>query len=225
MQIIYEDDLYMVVYKKAGQLTQSGKNFDVDLTSEVLNYRKKKGEAVYAALINRLDRPVSGLVLFAKTKNEAARLSKQMQQGGFSKYYYACIYGKMEASAGVLVDYLKKDDKSNTSFVTVKTETGAKRAELEYKVMQVYESANKESISLVQIRLITGRHHQIRVQFASRGCPVLGDVKYCAALSEKATVFAKDCGIVLGRHQIALCAYSLKVDGKVHSVEPEWLKV
>lgn len=220
MKVIYEDNKVLIVFKKAGQLTQSGKNFDVDLTSEVLAYRKKKGEEVYAALINRLDRPVSGLVLFAKTKQEAGRLSKQMQQDGFCKQYLALACGKLPAKSGSMVDYLKKDEKSNTSSVVGKTEAGAKRAELEYEVIKELKDAKDNAISLVKIHLITGRHHQIRVQFASRGCSLLGDGKYGTYQCDDLKAIEN---IRLGRQEIALCACSLEIDGKAYSVEPEWL--
>ncbi len=180
MNIIYEDSKIIIVEKEAGKLTQSGKSFDLDLTGEVLAYRRKKGEDVYAALINRLDRPVSGLVLFAKNKPEAARLSKQMQQGGFCKQYYAIVCGKLPERSGTFVDYLVKDAVSNTSRTAGKGEAGAKRAELKYEVVEEYGGI----LSLVRVELITGRHHQIRVQFASRGLPVLGDGKYGGAAAE-----------------------------------------
>lgn len=258
MNIVYEDKYIIVVKKNAGQLTQSGKNFDLDLTSEILAYRKNKNEDVYAALINRLDRPVSGLVLFAKNKQTAARLSKQMQQGAFCKHYYAVICGKLSCQNGRFVDYLVKDVKSNTSSVVSEAGNNAKRAELYYELIRELpvaggmntvseESAaeNKDEsvenvLSLVKIRLVTGRHHQIRVQFASRGLPLLGDTKYGAMqtgiVGIKDTAAAElstndSCGrraysqIKLGRNEIALCAYELSVDDKVFEIKPDWLNL
>lgn len=227
MNIIYEDSNIIVVEKEAGKLTQSGKSFDLDLTSEVLAYRRKKGEDVYAALINRLDRPVSGLVLFAKNKSEAARLSKQLQQGGFCKQYYAVVCGKLPEKTGIFVDYLVKDAASNTSRIADKNEAGAKCAELRYEVMEEYQEQDN-IFSCVRIELITGRHHQIRVQFASRNLPLLGDGKYgCGVLvPEKLTLQqsgeAKISEIHLKRGEIALCAYSLAVDGKTYTIKPHW---
>ncbi len=232
MNIVYEDSNIIIVEKEAGKLTQSGKSFDLDLTSEVLAYRRKKGEAVYAALINRLDRPVSGLVLFAKNKSEAARLSKQLQQGGFCKQYYAVVCGKMPEKAGVFVDYLVKDEASNTSRTADKNEPGAKRAELKYEVIEEYKEQD-DIFSLVRIELITGRHHQIRVQFASRKLPLLGDGKYgCKAAAQQAFEVQKReaqrrdaalrLGIKLKRGEIALCAYSLTVDKKTYTIKPRW---
>ena len=115
MDIIYEDNKMLLINKEAGKLTQSAKSFEIDLTSEVLNYRRKKGEQAYAAVINRLDRPVSGLVLFAKDKTTAARLTTQMQQQGFCKQYYAVICGQLEQKSGTFVDYLLKNAKENMS--------------------------------------------------------------------------------------------------------------
>ena len=120
MKIIYEDAEKLIVEKPAGVLTQSARSFDTDLVSEVLTYRRSKKETAYAAVINRLDRPVGGLVLFAKTKQSAARLSKQMQQDTLNKQYYALICGKPEQSKGMFVDYLQKDAKANVSKVVSK---------------------------------------------------------------------------------------------------------
>lgn len=214
MNVIYENDKIIIINKKAGQLTQSNKSFDLDLTSEVLSYRRKKGEAAYAAVINRLDRPVSGLVIFAKDKAEAARLTKNMQSEGFCKQYYALICGKIDTKADTLVDYLLKDAKNNTSSVVDKSVNGAKRAELEYEVVKEYETEAGD-FSLVRIKLITGRHHQIRVQFSNKGYPIAGDVKYGG-------LNAANADGILRKNEIALCAYSVTIDKKTYSVKPDW---
>lgn len=119
-------------------------------------------------------------MLFAKTKQAAARLSKEMQQNTLNKQYYALICGKPEQSKGTFVDYLQKDAKANLSKVVSKESKEAKRAELEYEVLKtVYVQAHEQMpVTLVKIHLLTGRHHQIRVQFASRSLPLLGDTKY-----------------------------------------------
>ena len=145
MKIIYEDAEKLIVEKPAGVLTQSARSFDTDLVSEVLTYRRSKKETAYAAVINRLDRPVGGLVLFAKTKQVAARLSKEMQQNTLNKQYYALICGKPEQSKGTFVDYLQKDAKANVSKVVSKESKEAKRAELEYEVLKtVYVQAHEQ---------------------------------------------------------------------------------
>ncbi|MFR1766269.1 MAG: RluA family pseudouridine synthase [Lachnospira sp.] len=223
MEIIYEDKKMMIVRKEAGKLSQSGKSFERDLTGEVLLYRKKKGEMQYAALINRLDRPVSGLVLFAKDKAEAARLSKLMQNEGLCKRYKAIICGRPESDKGIFEDYLCKDERSNVSRVVDEKTYGAKYAKLEYEfVKEIHIGQNL--YSLVNIRLITGRHHQIRVQFAQRNMPILCDVKYGgekAAFDRGSEEAAKV--IKLSKNEIALCAYSLKVDNKEYTTGQTWI--
>ena len=197
VKIIYEDTEKLIVEKPAGVLTQSARSFDTDLVSEVLTYRRSKKETAYAAVINRLDRPVGGLVLFAKTKQAAARLSKEMQQNTLNKQYYALICGKPEQSKGTFVDYLQKDAKANLSKVVSKESKEAKRAELEYEVLKtVYVQAHEQMpVTLVKIHLMTGRHHQIRVQFSHHGLPLYGDNRYNPA-----------CG---PGEKLALCAVSL----------------
>ncbi|MDO5402820.1 MAG: RNA pseudouridine synthase [Eubacteriales bacterium] len=220
LDIIMEDDKKIIVYKKAGQLSQSGKSFDLDLVSEVMTYRRKKKEAPYAAIINRLDRPVSGLVLMAKDKKEAARLSALMQKEHLNKEYDAVICGKPKADEGEFVDYLLKDGKENISRKVTEKTAGAKCARLRYKALECEcrELPEDGLFTMVHIQLITGRHHQIRVQFASRGLPILGDIKYGGMEFD-------ECGRrYIGRNQIALCASSLTVDGKTYTVKPEWIE-
>lgn len=243
LNIVMEDDNKIIVYKKAGQLSQSGKSFDLDLVSEVMTYRRKKGEPPYAAIINRLDRPVAGLVLIAKNQKEAARLSALMQKETLCKQYDAILCGKPEQNQETLVDYLLKDGKENVSAVVSQDAQGAKRAELRYEVVKRLsdkvclkdaETITKETkvegdlcdtaensgdLTMVHIHLITGRHHQIRVQFSSRNLPLLGDVKYGGI---PGTDTAQR---YVGRNQIALCASSLTVDGKTYTVKPEWLNI
>lgn len=206
LDIIYEDKNMIVVNKPAGQFVQSGRSFELDLTSEVLNYRREKGEEAYAAVINRLDRPVSGLVLFAKNKKEASRLSSLMQEEGFCKQYYAVCCGKLPDKNGEFVDYLLKDGKNNVSKVVREGTAGAKYAKLLYETLKEIEKDDKV-YTLVKVTLITGRHHQIRVQFAHRNHPLLGDTKY---------------GDERFNNEIALCAAFLSVDGHEYSIEPSW---
>lgn len=209
LQIIYEDNKMIVCNKPIGVLAQSGKSFDVDMVSALMTYRRKKGEDTFIGVINRLDRQVSGLMLFAKTKDEAARLNKLMQQNSFNKHYYAVVCGKPQDNKGTFVDYLLKDGRSNTSSVVSKDTKDAKRAELEYQVLESITEANTgRVITLVKIHLITGRHHQIRVQFAQRGMSLIGDTKYSDARSES-------------NEGIALCAYSLEIGKQHFEIEPK----
>ncbi len=240
MEIIYEDKDKIILKKEAGQLTQSGKNFDLDMVSEVMNYRKRKGEPPYAAVINRLDRPVSGVVLMAKNKESAARYSKIMQQQGFCKQYYALVYGKMEATKAVLSDYIEKT-KDNTAVISGSGEAhmisnkdgeaiadnkNARYAELDYEVVSEAEIDGTE-IALLKINLHTGRFHQIRIQLASRGHAIVGDGKYMSVCGEKHLNIEPVSGTALKKmgvkpREIALCAHSINVDGKEYSVTPQW---
>lgn len=218
--ILYEDDTMIVCNKPSGVLAQSGKSFDVDMVSALRNYRKKKGEDTFIGVINRLDRQVSGIMVFAKTKETAAKLNKLMQANTFDKQYYAVICGKPVEQKGTFVDYLLKDERSNTSEVVVKDCKDAKRAELEYEVIKSIVNKNLEKsmdkshdqiLTLVKIHLITGRHHQIRIQFASRGMALVGDSKYGNA----------DDVNLNGFNGIALCAYALQIEKQKFQVEPE----
>ena len=125
LNVIYEDKDKIIVNKPAGQLSQSARGFDMDLVSEVLTYRKNKGEEAYAAIINRLDRPVSGLVLIAKNKKEAARLSALMQRESLCKQYLVLVCGRPHSDTCTFTDYLLKNGKDNTSKVVSKEQAGA----------------------------------------------------------------------------------------------------
>jgi len=219
LQIIYEDDKMFVCNKPTGVLAQSGKSFDVDMVSALMTYRKKKGEDTFVGVINRLDRQVSGLMVFAKTKEEAAILNKLMQHNEFNKYYYAVVCGKPVNDKGSFVDYLLKDGKANTSTVVSKDIKDAKRAELEYEVIKtIVDKSTGKNLTLVKIHLITGRHHQIRVQFATRGLVLEGDSKY----KDTDNSIHKICGTVTNdSNGIALCAYSLQIGKQKFEINPE----
>lgn len=227
MNIVYENDEILVVNKPSGKLTQGDKSFDVDLASEVMTYRRKKGEEPYGAVINRLDRPVSGLVLFAKNKKKAAQLSKLLAGETFNKQYYAVACGRPASKKGVFTDYLLKDGKLNQSKVVPKGTDGSKEAKLEYEVVGEVQ-IDDMVLTMLRIHLITGRHHQIRVQFASRGLPLAGDVKYGEDTVKdimengRITVGGKK---LAGRNEIALCAYSLTAEGKTYTVEAPFAEI
>lgn len=175
MKILYEDKDQIVVHKPAGVATQTAKLGQQDLVSELKNYisRETGSSNPYLAVINRLDQPVEGIVLFAKNAKAAAALTAQMQDGSMKKYYCAGIFGHMEKPAEKLTDYLEKDNRSNLSRVVLDATPNAKKAVLHYEVM-----ATMGKIQLLKIQLVTGRHHQIRVQFSHRGHPLIGDSKY-----------------------------------------------
>ncbi len=210
LNIIMEDEAILVVRKPFGVESQSGRGFSMDLESEIRNYlsRKSGGKASYVGVVHRLDKPVCGVMVYAKTKQAAAELSRQIQNGTMKKRYYAILCGKMNPERGSLEDYLIKDGRTNCSRIAGKAEKGAKKAVLNYKTVDFSdfhgldslwtEGIEQGSLSMVEIELLTGRHHQIRVQFSHAGCPLLWDTRYNPAFIGKK-----------GGSAIGLCAHSL----------------
>ena len=178
MKIIYEDNHIIIAEKEPNIPSQSDKTEDIDMLTLVKNYIKEKynkpGEA-YIGLVHRLDRPVGGIMIFARTSKAASRLSEQIRNKTFSKKYLAVVDGKFEQAKGTLEDYLYKDERNNVSKVVLKDKKNAKLAVLDYEVLN-YD--DKRDLSLVKINLHTGRHHQIRVQMANSGHSIFGDQKY-----------------------------------------------
>lgn len=173
INILYEDNHLLVVVKPSNIPTCKDESNDKDLLTilkEYIKETKQKPGNVYLGLVHRLDRPVSGIMVFAKTSKCAERLAKQIQENKFNKTYHAVICGKVK-NKDTLKDYLVKDESNHTSKVT--TKDLGKEAILNYeKVLE------KDNLTLVKINLLTGRHHQIRVQFSSRFTPLYGDHKY-----------------------------------------------
>lgn len=209
--IIYEDEAILVVYKPAGIATQTARLGQQDMVSELKNYLAKKPEysgkkESYLGVVHRLDQPVCGMLVFAKTKQAAAELSRQITGGKIQKYYYAVICGRPKARQGRLEDYIYKDAKTNLSSIVEKDFPNAQKAALEYKLVKslipLEENIEPGEISLIEIKLVTGRHHQIRVQFSHQGMPLLGDSKYGNDKSKKLSCEIK-C------RNVALCAYKL----------------
>ncbi len=173
LKIQYEDDALIVCVKEAGVATQTKNIGQRDMESMLRTYRMQKGEPSYIGVVHRLDQPVSGLMVFAKTKEAAAHLSRQIASKAADKYYYAVTDGIPAKQSGKLTDYLLRDGRTNFSRVVSDNTQGAKRAELSYEVLE-----QKDGRALVRVLLGTGRHHQIRVQFAHAGTPLVGDCKY-----------------------------------------------
>ena len=175
INIIYEDNHILVVEKPVNIPVCEDCSHDLDLLTMLKKYIKDKYNKtgnVYLGLVHRLDRPVGGIMVFAKTSKASNRLAKQIQEHKMDKIYYAVVNGKIN-SEGEMFDYLYKDKINNMSYVTDKNK--GKEARLKYKRI----SYNKDNdYSLVEVFLYTGRSHQIRVQFASRGYPLVGDQKY-----------------------------------------------
>lgn len=173
MKILYEDDEIIVCVKEAGVATQTKQIGQRDMESMLKTYRMQRGEPAYIGVVHRLDQPVSGVMVFAKTKEAAADLSRQVSTKAADKFYYAVTDGVPDKKEGILEDYLIRDGKTNTSKVVSAKTKEAKRAELSYVVL---EKTNTQA--LLSIKLATGRHHQIRVQMANAGWPLVGDRKY-----------------------------------------------
>ncbi len=195
--IVYEDNVLLVVHKPVGIATETARVGQADLVSELKNYRKRKGEDTYIGVVHRLDQPVEGLLVFAKDGVTAQKLSGGLQRGTLTKKYAALVAGVPQAPEGELADYLLKDGRTNTSRVVPKEMKGAKAASLRWRILR-----HNEAVSMLEIELYTGRHHQIRVQMAHAGFPLLGDFKYGSAES-------KEISGRLGINSTALLAYAV----------------
>ena len=220
-RILYEDESVLIAYKPAGLATQSAGVGQADAVSELKNYWAKASKSAgktaagdaarqpYLGVVHRLDQPVEGLLAFAKTQGAAAALTKELQRGTLNKTYQALVAGRSGASEGDLKDMLWKDGS------TVRVVTGregeypdAKEARLHYRVL-----ASDAEKSLLEVRIETGRFHQIRAQLAHAGMPILGDRKYGSAASE---------GLAVGLRGLALCARTLELIHPVTKKKMHW---
>ncbi len=195
--ILYEDNHLLVVEKPTNMLSQADYTKDPDILSilkQDLKQRYNKPGRAYLGLVHRLDRPVGGVMVFAKTSKAAARLSKQIRELNFTKVYFAVVQGILTDLQGELVHYLKKDRRKNMVRITDYQEAGSKKAVLNYQVLDL-----KRNYSLVKVRLKTGRAHQIRVQFAAINHPLVGDQKYGKSTNQR-------------RIQIGLWSYLIGLD-------------
>ena len=178
LKVIYEDNHIIVVEKPPNIPSQGDKTEDTDMLTIIKEYLKEKYNKpgnVYLGLVHRLDRPVGGVMVFAKTSKAASRLSNQVREKVFKKEYLAIVDGKPEKNKGTLENYLLKNEKTNTSRIVKENTPGSKYAKLEYEVLKYNEEID---LSLLKILLHTGRHHQIRVQLAGMGHSICGDQKY-----------------------------------------------
>ncbi len=201
MKILYEDKDVVVVLKPPHILSQFSENEEnaVTILSEMT------GSEIF--VVSRLDRNVGGVMVFAKNQKSAAELTKQMQSGIFEKEYIAVVYGCPEEDKGTFEDLLFKDSRKNKSFVVKKERKGVKKASLSYEVLE-----KRDDLSLVKIHLHTGRTHQIRVQFASRKMPLVGDGKYGAKDNCKNKgLFCREVSFVKGKERLTFSAEPEKV--------------
>lgn len=178
LKVFYEDNHIIVVEKPNNVPSQGDKTGDEDMLTIIKKYIKEKYNKpgdVYLGLVHRLDRPTGGVMVFAKTSKAASRLSEQIRTKQVKKKYLACVDGKLEKEKDTWKDFLLKTERTNMSKVVSEETKNAKEAVLDYEVVKYNEKTN---LSVVKVSLHTGRHHQIRVQFASRGHSLYGDQKY-----------------------------------------------
>ena len=181
MTVIYEDNHIIIVSKESGEIVQGDKTGDTPLSETVKQYIKEayaKPGNVFLGVVHRLDRPVSGLVLFARTSKALPRLNKMFAEGDIHKTYWAIVANTPPQPEGTLVHWLVRNEKQNKSYAYDHEVPNSKRAELDYKVI-----GKNDRYCLVEVVLKTGRHHQIRCQLAKMGCPIKGDLKYGAKRS------------------------------------------
>ena len=180
-RIIYEDNHLIAVTKRSGEIVQGDKTGDKPLSEEIKSYLKtkyKKPGNVFLGTIHRLDRPTSGIVLFAKTSKSLSRMNELFKNKKVQKTYYAITEDMPNKAKGVIISLLKKNQKQNKSYIT-KLDDG-KKSELEYELIE-----KLQNYFLIKVKPKTGRHHQIRVQLSSIGCKIKGDVKYGAKRANK----------------------------------------
>lgn len=181
MQVLYEDNHIIIVSKRAGEIVQGDKTGDVPLSETVAAYLKEKYSKpgnVFVGVPHRLDRPVSGVVVLAKTSKALSRLNDMFRAGSVDKRYLAIVKNKPEEPQGRLENWLVRNEKQNRSYAYDKEVPGSKKAVLNYKLV-----ASSVNYNLLEVELLTGRHHQIRCQLARMGCPIKGDLKYGAERS------------------------------------------
>lgn len=181
MKVVYEDNHIIIVDKCSGEIVQGDKTGDKPLSDTVKEYIKEKYNKpgnVFLGVVHRLDRPVSGLVVFAKTSKALSRLNDMFRTGDVHKIYWAVVKRRDIAPEGTLTDWLTRNERQNKSYAHEREVPGAKKAVLKYKVRAV-----ADNYMLIEVTLLTGRHHQIRCQLSHMGCPIKGDLKYGAPRS------------------------------------------
>lgn len=176
MNVVYEDNHIIIVNKQSSEIVQGDKTGDTPLSDIVKQYIKEKYNKpgnVFLGVVHRLDRPVSGLVVFAKTSKALSRLNEMFRTGDVHKTYWAIVKKNDIAPEATLTDWLTRNERQNKSYAHNREVPGAKKAVLSYKVRSM-----SDNYMLLEVRLMTGRHHQIRCQLAHMGCPIKGDLKY-----------------------------------------------
>ncbi len=175
-EILYEDNHIIIVNKRPGEIVQGDKTGDeplVETLKKMIKERDAKPGNVFLGVVHRLDRPVGGAVIFAKTSKALARLNEMLRNGEIHKTYWALTRGLPQPPQATLVHYITTTERNNKSYASLSPKNGAKEARLEYRLL-----AKGKVFNLVEVKLLTGRKHQIRVQMSAIGCPIRGDLKY-----------------------------------------------
>ena len=181
MEVLYEDNHIIIVSKQSGEIVQGDKTGDTPLSDVVKEYIKRvhgKPGNVFLGVVHRLDRPVSGVVVFAKTSKALARLNTMFRDGEVHKTYWAIVQDRPQAMEATVEGWITRNEKQNKSYMHQREVNGSKHAVLTYRMI-----AATDRYALLEVKLLTGRHHQIRCQLASLGCPIKGDLKYGAKRS------------------------------------------
>ena len=181
MNVIYEDNHIIVVNKESGEIVQGDKTGDTPLSDCVKDYLKRKYQKpgnVFLGVVHRLDRPVSGLVVFAKTSKALSRLNEMFRKGEVHKTYWAIVKNAPKEPSGRLTHWICRNEKQNKSYAYNSEVSGSKKAVLDYSLL-----ASGDNYHILEVRLLTGRHHQIRCQLSAMGSPIRGDLKYGAQRS------------------------------------------
>ncbi|MBU8883375.1 RNA pseudouridine synthase [Kaistella sp. DKR-2] len=217
-QIVFEDNHLLIINKKAGQLVQGDKTGDaslLDLIKDFIKKRDNKPGNVFLGLVHRIDRPTSGLVIYAKTSKALSRLTQMVKNREIKKTYWAVVAKEMIPQSQRLVHYLQKNEKTNKATVFIKPTENAKESILNYQIIKTLDN-----FQLLEIDLETGRHHQIRAQLSKIGVPIKGDLKYGAARSNP------DGGIHLHARKLAfihpVTKENLEVVAPVPQNDPVW---
>ncbi|MDE6300288.1 MAG: RluA family pseudouridine synthase [Muribaculaceae bacterium] len=174
--ILYEDNHLMIVNKRPGEIVQGDKTGDIPLVETLKQFIKERDSKpgnVFLGVVHRLDRPVGGVVIFAKTSKALSRLNEMLRDGKIHKTYWALTRGLPEPEQGELKHYITTVERNNKSYASLAPKAGAKEARLRYRVL-----SHGDNFNLVEVALLTGRKHQIRVQLSAIGCPIRGDLKY-----------------------------------------------
>lgn len=212
-QVLYEDNHILVANKPNNMLVQADTTGDValeDLAKQYIKIKYNKPGAVFLNAVHRIDRPVSGVVVFARTSKALTRLNEQFRSKEIKKTYWAIVKNRPKVESATLEDYIRRDAKKNKSFVCQKDAKDAKLARLSYTLI-----ASSENYHLLEIDLHTGRHHQIRCQLSHMGCPIKGDLKYGAERSNK------DGGISLHARSVEFIHPVTKESIKITAPVPE----